>query len=77
MPLNLIPYYVIDIICTSITFRKITNHTKYKQPNVPSHLHILGMNFDKANHSLLHYFLLLGETDSKNSSWSFDWRQGR
>ena len=31
-----------DIInCKAITFEKIANHTKYKKPNVPSHLHIL------------------------------------
>ena len=24
----------------AITFEKIANHTKYKKPNVPSHLHI-------------------------------------
>ena len=26
--------------CKAITFRKITKHTKYKKPNVPSHLYI-------------------------------------
>ena len=30
--------------------------------NVPSHLHIFWLNFDKANHSILHHFLLLEET---------------
>ena len=37
--------------CKAITFRKISNHTKYKLTNVPSHLHIF-----------LHPFVL-GETD--------------
>ena len=26
--------------CKAITFVKIANYTKYKKPNVPSHLHI-------------------------------------
>ena len=39
----------------AITFRKITNNTKY--------LHIFLLNFDKANYSFLHPFLLLGKTD--------------
>ena len=26
--------------CKTITFEKITNHTKYKKSNVPSRLHI-------------------------------------
>ena len=26
--------------CKAITFEKIANRTKYKKPNVPSHLHI-------------------------------------
>ena len=26
--------------CKAITFKKIANHTTYKKPNVPSHLHI-------------------------------------
>ena len=38
--IKLIPYYMIDIIYKVITFEKIANHTKYKKPNVPSHLDI-------------------------------------
>ena len=37
------PCYMIDITyktVKAITFEKIANHTKYKKPNVPSHLHI-------------------------------------
>ena len=49
--------------CKAISFEKIADHTKYKKPNVQSHLHILWLNFDKANHSFLHTFLLLGEID--------------
>ena len=46
----------------------IANHTKYKKPNVPSH--IFWLNFDKANYSFLHSFLVLGETDfRKNAAW--------
>ena len=26
--------------CKAITFRKTTNHAKYKKPNVPGHLYI-------------------------------------
>ena len=39
--------------CEAITFEKIANHTKYKKPNVPSHLHIFRPNFDKADHTFL------------------------
>ena len=49
--------------CKAISFEKIADHTKYKKPNVESHLHILWLNFDKTNPSFLHTFLLLGETD--------------
>ena len=66
--IKLIPYYMIDIIYKAITFEKIANHTKYKKSNVPSHLHIFWLNFDKANHSFLHPFLLLGETDFRKNA---------
>ena len=57
--------------CKAITFGKMANHGKYRKPNVPSHLHIFWLNFDKANHSFLRSFLLLGETDfRKNAAWS-------
>ena len=36
--IKLIPYYLQN--CKAITIEKIANHTKYKKPNVPSHLHI-------------------------------------
>ena len=38
-----------DIIqdCKTITFEKIADHTKYKKPNVPSHLHIFRLDFVK------------------------------
>ena len=48
--------------CEAITFRKIANHTKCKQTNVPSHLHIFRLNFDRTNHSLLN-LSVLEETD--------------
>ena len=51
----------IGIICKTITFPKIESHTKYKKSNVSSHLHIFWLNFDKANHSLIHPFLLWGK----------------
>ena len=54
--------------CKAITFEKIAVHTKYKKPNVPSHLHIFWLNFDKANHSLFHPFLLLGKTDFRKNA---------
>ena len=47
--------------CTSIAFEKIANHTKYKKPNVPSHLNFFWRNFDKANRNFLHPFQLMGE----------------
>ena len=52
--------------CKPIIFRKITNQTKCKKPNVPSHLYIFRLNFDKANHSFLHPFLLLKGKDFQN-----------
>ena len=54
--------------CKVITFVKNSNHTKYKKSNVPSHLHIFWLNFDKANHSFLHLFLLLRETDFRKNA---------
>ena len=68
--------------CKAISFEKIADHTKYKKPNVESHLHILWLNFDKANHSFLHISLLLGETDFSfclgrihmDLGASFEWR---
>ena len=62
--------------CKCITFRKITNHTRYKQTNIPSHLHIFWVNFNKENHSFLHPFRLGGNRFPKNSTWSFDWGTG-
>ena len=54
----------------AIEFEKIASHTKYKKSNVPSHLHIFSMNFDKANRSFIHPFLLFGKTDfQKNAVW--------
>ena len=57
--------------CKAITFaKKKINHTKNKLPNGPSHLYIFWLNFDKGNHSFLHHFLLLCETDFlKNAAW--------
>ena len=64
---------MIDTIYKTVkpsTFEKIANHTNYKKPNVSIHLHIFKLNFDKANHSFLQSFLLLGETDfRKNVAW--------
>ena len=50
----------------TIIFRKITNHTKFKQTNVPSHLHISSLNFGKANYSFLYPFQLRRNTFSEN-----------
>ena len=46
--------------------------------NVPSHFHILWLNFDKANHSFLHPFLLdpWGNRFSKKCTWGFAWWTG-
>ena len=50
--------------------KKIVNHARYRKPNVPSHFNIFWLNFDKANHSFLHPFLLLREIDfSKGAAW--------
>ena len=45
----------------AITSEKIANHTKYKKPDLASHLYIFWLNFDKANHSFLQPFLMLGK----------------
>ena len=50
----------------AITFE---NHIQYKKLSVPCHLYIFQLNFDKANHSFLHPFLLLGETDFRNNAF--------
>ena len=56
--------------CKIIKFKKITNHTKYKYPNILNHLHIFWLNFDEANYSLLHPFLLLGQKNfCKDAAW--------
>ena len=54
----------------SITFEEIKKHTKYKKPNIPSHLRISRLNFDKVNRSFPRTFLLLWEIDfQKNAEW--------
>ena len=50
-----------DQNCKAIIFEKIENQRKYKKPNVPIHLHIFWLNFDKENHIFFYSFLLLGE----------------
>ena len=70
--INLIPHYRYHLQnCKAITFRKIINHIKYKEPNVPSHLHIFWSNFDKAI-SFLHLFRLGGNAFSKTPAWRFE-----
>ena len=59
--------------CKVITFEKNTNNTKCKQPNVPSHLRIFCLNFDKENQSFLHLFLQLGETDFRKKCCLGEW----
>ena len=54
--------------CKAIIFEKIENQTKYKKPNVPSHLHIFWLNFDKENHILFYPFLLLGEINFRKNA---------
>ena len=39
-----------------------------RKANVPSHLHIFRLNFDKPNHCFPNPFLLLGETDFQNNA---------
>ena len=46
----------------AIKYEKIANHRKYRKPNVPSHPHNFWLNFDIANHDLLHPCLLMGKT---------------
>ena len=62
---------MIDLIYKTVKpshLKKIANHTKNEKPNVPSHLHIFGLNFDKANHCFPNLFLLLVETDFQNNA---------
>ena len=47
--------------CTAVTFEKLTDHAKYKQPDALNHLGIFLLNCDEANHCFLHSFLLLKE----------------
>ena len=54
--------------CIDITFEKTASNTKYKKPNVSSHLYIFWLYFDKANHSFFHHFLLLGEIDFRKNT---------
>ena len=49
----------------------MTNHTKYKYTNVPSHLHISSLNSDKANLSFPHPFYLKGSKSSKSCTLNF------
>ena len=44
--------------------------------NVPSHLNIFWLNFDKGNYSLLHPFRLGRNIFSKKSTRSFEWGTG-
>ena len=65
---------MIDIIYKTVKPSHLKNHikyhTKYTKRNVQSHLHIFGLNFDKANHSFLQPILLLREIDfRKNAAW--------
>ena len=52
-------YYLRD--CTAVAFENPTDHTKYKQPDALNQIRIFRLNFDEANHSFLHSFLLLEE----------------
>ena len=54
--------------CKAIIFEKIENQTKYEKPNVPSHLHIFWLNFDKEKHILFYPFLLLGEINFRKNA---------
>ena len=61
--------------CKAFTFRKITNHAKSKQTNVPSHLHIFWSNFDIVEQIIAFSTpSVLGETDF--STWCFEWGSG-
>ena len=62
----MLKYYLQN--CKAITFEKIPNHSKHKKPNVPFHIHIFWLNFDKTNHSILHSFLLFGETNFRKNA---------
>ena len=75
--INLIPHYLIDIIHKTVKSSHLEKlQIKQNINNVPSHLHIFWLNFDKANHSFLHPFRLGGNRFSKNSTWSFEWGTG-
>ena len=58
--------------CKAITFRKITNHAKYKKPNVPGHLYIFWLILMK---QIIAPPLSAVERNrfSKNSAWNFEW----
>ena len=51
---------------------KIVNHTKYRKPNVPSHLHIFRLNFEKSYPGEKVISFCLGP-DDKNLGASFEW----
>ena len=75
--INLIPHYFIDIIRKTVkpsNLEKLQILENIKKLIIPSHLHIFWLNFDKANHSLLHSFRFGGNRFSKNSTWSFELR---
>ena len=55
--------------CKSNTFEIKANHEKYKKPNIPSHLHIFWLNFDKAHYSFLDPSLMLRETDFRKNAF--------
>ena len=69
LSVKLIPHYLIDIIykivAKAITFRKIAIIPNGKKTNVPSHVHIFWLNFDRANHRF-----------PKNSTRKFEWGTG-
>ena len=53
--------------------KKLQIIKKTKKPNVSSRLHILWLNFGKANDSFLHPFLFVGNRFSKKSAWNLEW----
>ena len=61
--------------CKAITFRKTTNHAKYKKPNVPGHLYIFWLILMK---QIIAPPLSAVERNrfSKNSAWNFEWGAG-
>ena len=71
------PHYLIDINYKTV----LASHLAKLQimqniNNVPRHLHIFWLNFDKANRSFLHPFHLGENRLSKNCTWSFEWGTG-